>query len=145
MCVRVCACVCGFSQAIAAGIGGVALAAILAALCLNYKHFGGGLPDLLLMRAVRIRGGGSGSKDATGDGIPDGTVEPVLVETEVSTVGGTNAGNVFLGGEGSAGVGGWYVLIVMHGRSRITTDPHIPTMPGRGRRVFTDQAGIACL
>ncbi|CAM9590186.1 unnamed protein product [Ectocarpus fasciculatus] len=40
-------------QAIAAGLGGAAMAAILAALCLNHKHFGGGLPDLLLMRAVR--------------------------------------------------------------------------------------------
>lgn len=42
-----------FVQAIAAGLGGPAVAAVLAALCLNYKHFGGGLPDLLLMRAVR--------------------------------------------------------------------------------------------
>lgn len=33
------------------------MAAILAALCLNYKHFGGGLPDLLLMRAVRTDSG----------------------------------------------------------------------------------------
>ncbi|CAM9218865.1 unnamed protein product [Scytosiphon promiscuus] len=40
-------------QAIAAGLGGRAVAAVLAALCLNHKHFGGGLPDLLLMRAVR--------------------------------------------------------------------------------------------
>ena len=55
-----CVFVCGFSQAIAAGLGGVALAAILAALCLNYKHFGGGLPDLLLMRAVRTHGDGGG-------------------------------------------------------------------------------------
>lgn len=44
-------------QAVAAGLGGPAVAAILAALCLNHKHFGGGLPDLLLMRAVRIGGG----------------------------------------------------------------------------------------
>lgn len=41
---------------IAAGLGGPAVAAILAALCLNHKHFGGGLPDLLLMRAVRTGG-----------------------------------------------------------------------------------------
>lgn len=34
------------------------MAAVLAALCLNYKHFGGGLPDLLLMRAVRRAGKG---------------------------------------------------------------------------------------
>lgn len=40
-------------QAVAAGLGGRTLAAALAALCLNHKHFGGGLPDLLLMRAVR--------------------------------------------------------------------------------------------
>lgn len=35
------------------------MAAVLAALCLNYKHFGGGLPDLLLVRAVRRTGAGS--------------------------------------------------------------------------------------
>ncbi|CAN0037698.1 unnamed protein product, partial [Hapterophycus canaliculatus] len=42
-------------QAIAAGLGGRAVAAVLAALCLNHKHFGGGLPDLLLMRAARTQ------------------------------------------------------------------------------------------
>ena len=35
------------------------------------------------------------------------------------------------------------VLIFMHGRSRMTKDPRIPAMPGRARRVFTDQADIA--
>ena len=36
------------------------------------------------------------------------------------------------------------VLDLVHGRSRMATDPPIPTMPGHGaRRVFTDQAGIA--
>lgn len=42
-------------QALAAGLGGRALVAAFAALCLNHKHFAGGLPDLLLMRAVRMR------------------------------------------------------------------------------------------
>ena len=96
-----CVFVCGFSQAIAAGLGGVALAAILAALCLNYKHFGGGLPDLLLMRAVRTHGdGGGGGGDATGAGSPGGTAEPVLEEAEISTVRGTNAANVCFRGAG---------------------------------------------
>ncbi|CAN0231465.1 unnamed protein product [Laminaria digitata] len=51
------------------------------------------------------------------------------------------------------------VPIFMHGRGRMTIDPRIPTMPGRStsgyrrpgrqrrdgaRRVFTDQADIAC-
>lgn len=49
-------------QAIAAGLGGPAVAAVLAALCLNYKHFGGGLPDLLLMRAVRRAGKGTAAR-----------------------------------------------------------------------------------
>lgn len=40
-------------QAVAAGLGGRVVAAVLAALSLNHKHFGGGFPDLLLMRAVR--------------------------------------------------------------------------------------------
>ena len=37
------------------------------------------------------------------------------------------------------------VLIIMLGRSRLTIDPRIPTMPRRSRprRVFTDQADIA--
>ena len=33
---------------------------------------------------------------------------------------------------------------VMHGRSRMTIDPRIPTMPGRNTSGFTDQADIAC-
>lgn len=96
----------GFSQAVAAGLGGVGLAAILAALCLNYKHFGGGLPDLLLMRAVRTRGsGGGGGGDATGAASPGGTAEPVLEEPEVSTVRGTTAANVCLKRGGGRGLG----------------------------------------
>lgn len=77
----------------AAGLGGVALAAILAALCLNYKHFGGGLPDLLLMRAVRTRGdsgdggvSGSGGDAAAGAENAGGAAAPVLEEAEVSIV-----------------------------------------------------------
>ena len=36
------------------------------------------------------------------------------------------------------------MLIVMHGRSRISIDPRIPAMPGRSASGFTDQANIAC-
>ena len=44
-----------------------------------------------------------------------------------------------------SGGGGWGVLDIMHGCSRMTIDPRIPTMPGRGaRRVFIDQADVAC-
>lgn len=61
------------SQAVAAGLGGRAVAAVLAALCLNHKHFGGGLPDLLLMRAVRQTVEGADvmtvAKDALVDGV----------------------------------------------------------------------------
>lgn len=90
-------CLRDFSQAVAAGLGGVALAAILAALCLNYKHFGGGLPDLLLMRAVRTRSGGGGDGgNTTGARSPGGTAEPVLEQAEVSTVRGTIAASVCL-------------------------------------------------
>ena len=42
---------------------------------------------------------------------------------------------------GQAGGGG--VFIIMHGRSRMTMDPRIPTMPGRSTSGFTDQADIA--
>ena len=44
-------------------------------------------------------------------------------------------------------VGRWGALVVMHGRSRMTIDPRIPTMPGRiARRASTEaQADIACL
>ena len=36
------------------------------------------------------------------------------------------------------------VLIVMHGRSRMTVDPRIPTKRRDGaRRVFADQAGVS--
>ena len=31
------------------------------------------------------------------------------------------------------------VFFVMHGRSRMTTDPRIPKMPGRSTSGFTDQ------
>ena len=40
------------------------------------------------------------------------------------------------------GVGG--VLIVMHGRSRMTIDPRTPTTPGRSTSGFPDQADTAC-
>ncbi|KAG5190599.1 hypothetical protein JKP88DRAFT_232155, partial [Tribonema minus] len=36
-------------MAIAAGIGGAGLASLLTALCLDSRHLGGGLPDLLLL------------------------------------------------------------------------------------------------
>ena len=36
------------------------------------------------------------------------------------------------------------VLIIMHGRNRMTIDPRVPTMRKGARRVFTDQADIAC-
>ena len=32
----------------------------------------------------------------------------------------------------------------VHGRSCMTIDPRIPTMPGRSTLVFTNQADIAC-
>lgn len=74
----------------AAGLGGRALAAILAALCLNHKHFGGGLPDLLLMRAVRTNVDGNAS--ALGEGSTGGRAllpgtAATVQDMEVSTVG----------------------------------------------------------
>lgn len=53
-------------KAVAAGLGGSAVAAILAALCLNHKHFMGGLPDLLLMRAVQRTGVAHGDPATAG-------------------------------------------------------------------------------
>ena len=70
-------------KAAAAGLGGRGLAAAFAALCLNFKHFGGGLPDLLLMRAVRT---GVRSDPLAGDSSPSGVAAAVTPETEVSTV-----------------------------------------------------------
>lgn len=72
------------------GLGGRAVAATLAALCLNHKHFGGGLPDLLLMRAVRTSVVGGAS--ATGEESSAGGRAPATAATaqdteEVSTVG----------------------------------------------------------
>lgn len=63
-----------FLQAIAAGLGGSAMAAVLAALSLNYKHFEGGLPDLLLVRAVRTDRGTYARKE-------DDAVSAMGVET----------------------------------------------------------------
>ncbi|CAN0370285.1 unnamed protein product, partial [Phaeothamnion confervicola] len=37
-------------QAVAAGLGGRGVAAVLATLSLSHKHFSGGMPDLLLLR-----------------------------------------------------------------------------------------------
>lgn len=72
-------------QVVAAGLGGRALASALAALSLNYKHFGGGLPDLLLMRAVRTSSAvGTNIKDAEPDAVPG---RGLVASTEVSTVG----------------------------------------------------------
>ncbi|CBJ26014.1 conserved unknown protein [Ectocarpus siliculosus] len=82
-------------QAIAAGLGGPAMAAILAALCLNHKHFGGGLPDLLLMRAVRTdtnaaavaaAGEGRDGKIAKGKAAAEAAPPAFEAESEVSTV-----------------------------------------------------------
>ena len=40
---------------------------------------------------------------------------------------------------------GPHIRTMAAGRSRMATDPSIPTMPGDGaRRPFTDQADIAC-
>ena len=41
------------------------------------------------------------------------------------------------------GMGGCTQFV--HGRSRTTIDPRIPTMPDGARRVFTNQADIACI
>lgn len=71
------------------------MAAILAALCLNHKHFGGGLPDLLLMRAVRTdtnaavvaaAGEGRDGKIAKGKAAAEAAPPASEVESEVSTV-----------------------------------------------------------
>ena len=44
-------------------------------------------------------------------------------------------GNIYLSGRGGG------ITQLVHGRSRMTIDPRIPTMPGRStRRVFTNQA-----
>ncbi|CAN0430276.1 unnamed protein product [Ectocarpus sp. 12 AP-2014] len=81
-------------QAIAAGLGGPAMAAVLAALCLNHKHFGGGLPDLLLMRAVRTdtnaavvaaAGEGQDGKIAKGKAAAEAAPPAFEAESEVST------------------------------------------------------------
>jgi len=42
-----------FLQTIAVCVGGKGLAGICRALCVNYKHFHGGLPDLLLVKGCR--------------------------------------------------------------------------------------------
>lgn len=71
------------------------MAAILAALCLNHKHFGGGLPDLLLMRAVRTdtnaavvatTGEGRNGNSAKGKAAAGAAPPAFEVESEVSTV-----------------------------------------------------------
>lgn len=71
------------------------MAAILAALCLNHKHFGGGLPDLLLMRAVRtgtnaaVVSAASENRDgenAKGKAAAEAAPPAFEVESEVSTV-----------------------------------------------------------
>ena len=36
------------------------------------------------------------------------------------------------------------VIDIMHGRSRMTINPRILTLPGRSTLVFTAQADIAC-
>lgn len=51
-------------QLIAVCIGTVTLTAICKALAVNYKHFSGGAPDLLLVRVLRRRRGGGGDDDA---------------------------------------------------------------------------------
>lgn len=68
-------------QALAAGLGGRALAAAFAALCFNHKHFAGGLPDLLLMRAVR-----TGVKDPTGNSPLAGDAASITTGVEVLMV-----------------------------------------------------------
>lgn len=111
-------------QAIAAGLGGPAVAAVLAALSLNYKHFEGGLPDLLLMRAVRTDGGAiedavSAKGVESARGVAAASVASSLateakaaaeVETEVSTVRFSWRTIVYVfrrkeGGEGRGGEG----------------------------------------
>ena len=51
---------------IAAGLGGRSLAAIFRCLCFDYRHYSGGLPDLLLGRALYVEGGTE--NDGAGDG-----------------------------------------------------------------------------
>lgn len=69
------------------------MAAILSALCLNHKHFGGGLPDLLLMRAVRTHGETIAAGEENGGNTPGEVAATALVsaspdtELEFSTVG----------------------------------------------------------
>ena len=46
---------------VAAGLGGKALAAIFRSLCFDYRHYCGGLPDLLLVRATYINENGGTS------------------------------------------------------------------------------------
>lgn len=71
------------AQALSAGLGGRGVAAALAALCLNHKHFGGGLPDLLLMRAVRT----APAPETHVDGlVPGGDGRNTSPHAEVSTV-----------------------------------------------------------
>ena len=54
---------------VAAGLGGKVLAAIFRCLCLDYRHYSGGLPDILLIRARYVNSDGPSSLVDLGDWI----------------------------------------------------------------------------
>ncbi len=48
------------TQAAACGVGGAGLAAVCRALCIDYRHLAGGMPDLLVRRHRERKGAGGG-------------------------------------------------------------------------------------
>ena len=54
-------------SAFAAGIGGPTLAIAFRCLCFVYRHYGGGLPDLTLLRAVVVPRDDEGGDEKTDD------------------------------------------------------------------------------
>jgi hypothetical protein len=59
-----------FLQLVALCVGGEGLAGIGRTLCVNYRHFSGGLPDLVLLKASRRRKGPGASKTEMAAGPP---------------------------------------------------------------------------
>ncbi|EKX42013.1 hypothetical protein GUITHDRAFT_45708, partial [Guillardia theta CCMP2712] len=53
-------CSLSFLQLVALCLGGRRISAICRALCINYRHFSGGMPDLVLLRGRRRQRGGEG-------------------------------------------------------------------------------------
>jgi hypothetical protein len=74
---------------IAAGLGGKALASIFRCLCFDYRHFCGGLPDLLLIRARFVDETGTSSSlvdlsDWIGESFSEDSIERGCIQEGVS-------------------------------------------------------------